>query len=99
MIQVALNNLLSGKSYPEAGAELGTILGDAILHEDTVQIDMDGVDAIPTMFMTTSFGIVISQFGIEKLKKTMLFRNITNVQIERIGKYMKDYVEVYGMEK
>ena len=99
MVQVALNNLLSGKSYPEAGAELGTILGDAIQNEDTVQIDMDGVDAIPTMFMTTSFGNVIGQFGIDKLKKAMLFRNITNVQIERIGKYMKDYMEVYGTSK
>ena len=46
--------------------------------------------------MNTSFGKIMSEFGLEKLKSTMVFRNITKVQIERIGKYFTDYSEVYN---
>lgn len=38
----------------------------------------------------------MSEFGVERLKKSMVFKNISKVQIERIGKYFKDYAEVYN---
>ena len=98
MRQVVLNDILTAKPYPEAGADFGTILCNAIENEDTVQIDMSGVEAIPTMFMTTSLGHTMDKYGVEKLKKVMIFKNITNVQIERIGKYIKDYAEVYRIK-
>lgn len=59
---------------------------------------MTGVDSIPTMFMTTSFGCIMQDFGAKKLKKAMIFKNITKVQIERIKKYINDYVEVYNIK-
>lgn len=59
---------------------------------------MTGVDSIPTMFMTTSFGCIMQDFGAKKLKKEMIFKNITKVQIERIKKYINDYVEVYNIK-
>ena len=49
MKKVVLNNILTAKSYPEAGTEFGMILQNAIEDKDTVQIDMLGVEAIPTM--------------------------------------------------
>ena len=98
MKQVVLNNILTAKSYPEAGTEFGMILKNAIEDKDTVQIDMLGVEAIPTMFMTTSLGYIMSKYGVDSLKKTMIFKNITKVQIERIGKYINDYAEVYNIK-
>ena len=40
----------------------------------------------------------MQDFGAEKLKKAMIFKNITKVQIERIKKYINDYVEVYNIK-
>lgn len=96
MKQIILNDILIANPYPEAGTKFGMILRNAIENKDTVQIDMSGVEAIPTMFMTTSLGYIIREFGVEELKKVMIFKNITKVQIERIGKYINDYVEVYN---
>ncbi|WP_321480317.1 STAS-like domain-containing protein [uncultured Bacteroides sp.] len=95
MKQIVLSNILDTKSYPDAGTEFCGILRETIQDNETIQIDMKGVNSMPTMFMNTSFGKIMSEFGVEKLKKVMIFQNITKVQIERIGKYLKDYAEVY----
>lgn len=97
MKQIVLSDILIGRSYPDAGTEFCGILRETIQSSDTLQIDMKGVDSIPTMFMNTSFGKIMSEFGLERLKKAMVFRNISKVQIERIGKYFKDYAEVYNI--
>lgn len=97
MKQIVLSDILMGKSYPDAGTDFCVILRETIQSSDTLQIDMKGVDSLPTMFMNTSFGKIMSEYGVERLKKAMIFRNISKVQIERIGKYLKDYVEVYNI--
>ena len=98
MRQVILNDILKSKPYPEAGTDFCAILREAVQNADTLQIDMTGVDSIPTMFMTTSFGCIMHDLCEEKLKKAMIFKNITKVQIERIKKYINDYVEVYNIK-
>ena len=96
MKEVILNDILLSKPYPDAGYDFYTILKAAISQGETLSINMDGVAGMPTMFMNTSFGKIMSEVGVEKLKKSMIFKNITKVQIERIGKYLKDYSEVYN---
>lgn len=95
MEQVRLANILSEYSYPEAGQVLCGIIRNSIDVGDKVQIDMQGVDSLPTMFMNTSFGRIMDEYGLLKLTGTLIFRNITKVQIERIRKYLTDYSEVY----
>lgn len=97
MKQIVLSDILKDKSYPDAGTDFGNILREVIIINDKLQIDMKGVDSIPTMFMNTSFGKIMSEYGVDRLKKAMVFRNISKVQIERIGKYFKDYAEVYNI--
>lgn len=96
MKEIILNNVLQGKTYPDAGSDFYGILKNAIQSSERVYINMEGVTGMPTMFMNTSFGKIMSEFGLQKLKSTMVFRNITKVQIERIGKYFTDYSEVYN---
>lgn len=98
MRQIVLNDILQGRTYPDAGTKFCDILRETIAGNDSVQIDMTGVDSIPTMFMNTSFGRIMSEYGVERLKKIMIFRNISKVQIEKIGKYLKDYTEVYNIQ-
>lgn len=99
METVLLKDILSRNPYPEAGDELYSILCKSIEKGRKIQIDMSGVDSIPTMFMTTSFGRAMDNFGVSRLKSAMVFKNITKVQIERIVKYINDYSEVYNVNE
>lgn len=96
MKEIILSSILEGKNYPDAGTDFYGILKKAIQDSEKIYVNMEGVTGMPTMFMNTSFGKIMSEFGLEKLKGTMVFRNITKVQIERIGKYFTDYSEVYN---
>lgn len=96
MEEIILNNILCGKTYPDAGGYFYSIIKDAILKSERIYVNMEGVTGLPTMFMNTSFGKIMSEFGVERLKKSMVFKNISKVQIERIGKYFKDYAEIYN---
>lgn len=98
MIQVILNDIMMNKTYPESGANFGSIIKNAIINNEKVRIDMSGVDSIPTMFMTTSLGAIMKEYGVERLKKTLIFNHITKVQIEKISKYINDYAEVYNIK-
>lgn len=95
MIQITLNKVMMNKPYPESGEEFGRTIEKAIVNNDIVQIDMSGVQSIPTMFMTTSFGYVMNKYGVERLKKALVFKHISKVQIEKISKYIKDFAEIY----
>lgn len=91
MITIELKNTLENRSYPEAGEVVYNILKDAIDRDEKIIIDMQDIISVPTMFMNTSFGVFIDNYGADKLKKTISFRNILKSQAERIQTYIKEY--------
>ena len=94
MVTVKIKDILNGRSYPEGGAVLFDVVRDAINNNQIVSIDMEDVDSFPTIFINTSFGILISQFGLDVTKKAMRFQNIKRAQVERIRKYFDDYMSI-----
>lgn len=86
-----LSELMKGKSYPDSGKELYAILSDAISKSMVVEINMAGVDALPSMFMNTSFGPIIEKNGLDVLKKSFKLFNVSQSQIIRIKRYFDDY--------
>lgn len=96
-MKIILSEILKGKTYPEAGTEFFNVLQRAIETNQKLRIDMEGVDSIPTMFMTNSFGRIMNEYGVKKLKETMMFSRISKSQIDRISKYLTDYAEVYNV--
>lgn len=98
MKTVELKSILEGKNYPDAGDDLFTIIDDSIATSDKVMIDMMDVVSIPTMFMNTSFGAIIDKYSVDLLKKSIGFKNITKLQLERIKKYLSDYEQVANMK-
>lgn len=88
MLQLA--DLMKGKSYPDSGRELYEILLDAICNSKVVDINMAGVEALPSMFLNTSFRPLIKEKGLNSLVKSFRVFNITKSQIERIQRYFED---------
>jgi len=94
MKTIDLKNLLAQNSYPEAGDFIFNDIKESIIHHEKIILDMSDVLSVPTMFLNTSFGAIIDEFGTEKLKESIKFKNITKSQVERIQKYLIDYNQV-----
>ncbi len=90
-MNVLLQDILTGKSYPEAGSALFELAEKAVISNEQICLDMKGVESVPTLFMNTSFGDLILRYGIDKTKKLFTFNNITKSQVERIQKYFNDF--------
>lgn len=89
MLQLA--KLMKDRSYPDSGRELYFILLDAICNSKIVEINMAGVDGLPSMFLNTSLGPLIKEKGLDVLKKSFKLLNVSKSQIDRINQYFGDY--------
>jgi len=94
MKTVLLKSILAEKPYPDAGEFIFRDIKDSIIAHDKVIIDMSDVLSVPTMFLNTSLGAIIDEFGTQRLKESIGFRNITKSEAERIQKYIIDYNQV-----
>ena len=94
MKTVLLKSILAEKTYPDAGEFIFMDIKDSIIAHDKVIIDMSDVLSVPTMFLNTSIGAIIDEFGTQKLKESIGFKNNSKAEAERIQKYIIDYNQV-----
>ena len=87
MCTINISYILKDADYPTAGAKLYDMIIARYDAEDSITLDLMDVDALPSMFLNTSIGKLISDRGKMALKK-IRFSNISKSQAERI----KDYV-------
>ena len=87
MCTINISYILKDSDYPTAGAKLYDMIIARYDAEDSITLDLMDVDALPSMFLNTSIGKLITEKGILALKK-IRFTNITKSQAARI----KDYV-------
>ncbi len=91
MCTINLKELMINRTYPEAGAAL---YAEFCLYKDTVDkiiVNLDGVEILPSMFLNTSIGAYIDNFGKESLKEKISFAKITRSQAERLRDYLARY--------
>ena len=91
MCTISLKEMMTNRTYPEAGAAL---YAEFCLYKDSVDkivVDLDGVETLPSMFLNTSIGTYIDNFGKESLKEKISFAKITRSQAERLKDYLARY--------
>lgn len=91
MDRILVKDLLINGSYPEGGEKLYQLANPLIKDNQFVNIDMNEVESIPTLFMNTSFAKLITDFGKEKVMSTLRFYNISKTQLDRIRKYFNSF--------
>lgn len=91
MCTIILKDLLSNKSYPDAGDALFKLCVDCVNNSENIIIDMESVDSLPSMFLNTSIGAFIDKYGKDKLRSTMRFTRITRLQADRLKSYLDKY--------
>lgn len=99
MKTILLKNILAKEAFPDAGDHIFKEIKESIISRDKLIIDMIDVLTVPTMFLNTSFGAIIDEFGALKLKESIGFKNITKSQVERLQKYILDYNQVIENNK
>lgn len=88
MYTIIIKDILKGRTYPEAGVVLYDNIVNKVNIEDKIVLDMSDIDTLPSMFLNTSIGKFIDDYGFSKLKEMVSFSNINAAQASRI----KDYV-------
>lgn len=91
MKTINLYQLLENHNYVESGAMVFDLAKDVVSKGEIITIDMTNVESVPTNFLNTSLGALMDIYGVEKVKKSFMFKNILKTQVERIIKYFDDY--------
>lgn len=94
MCSISLQAIMSNKTYPEAGKILFDMLVEMIDSENKIVLDLDGVVSLPSMFLNMSIGRFIEIYGVDLLRRKILFAKISVTQAERI----KDYINRVSAE-
>lgn len=82
---------MEGLDYPTAGAKLFSLIKLHVSDNDKIVINLDGIDSLPSMFLNTSLGAFIDEFGKEALRSKISFTQITRSQAERLKDYFTRY--------
>ena len=91
MCNIAIKEILTNRSLPDAGSLLYNHIVYAIDTDDKLQIDMTDVSSLPSIFLNASFGKAIDGYGKDSVKKYVSFLHITKSQAQRLSEYMSRY--------
>ena len=83
---------MQNRSYPESGNVLYDQMVENISSSEKVVLDLDGVVALPTMFLNVSIGKFLDTYGVDELKQKVSFARVTASQAERL----KNYINIYS---
>ena len=90
MCTIKISDILVGRNYPDAGMVLYNLMVDNKDKYEKIILDMDGVSSLPSMFLNTSIGKMIEDFGVDSVR-LLSFRKITRLQAQRIKEYVDRY--------
>lgn len=85
MIQV--KDFMFNCPLPEGGDRLFKLLDVRLSQEESVTLDFKDVLALPSMFLSTSFGQAAQKYGLDTVRKSIRLCNVTKGQACRIKEY------------
>lgn len=95
MWTIILNQIFdTSKDAADAGTSLYSQIKLLIDSNNKAVIDMTGVTSISSVFMNVSIGRIIDEYGMDTLRKTVSFSNITQQQAKRLKEYLERYSNI-----
>ena len=85
MIQLA--QIMKDRTYPESGSVLYDSIAPLLAQDEKVALDLDGVIALPSMFLNASIGVAANEFGVDTVKRNVVFYHVSKTQAERLREY------------
>lgn len=92
MCKILLSDIMSvNQDVTIAGADLYAWINKQANTGGKLVIDMTGVTSLSSVFLNVSIGRIIDELGVNVLKKTVSFTNITQQQANRLSEYLNKY--------
>ena len=60
---IKLAQIMKDRTYPESGSVLYDSIAPLLTRDEKVALDLDGVIALPSMFLNASIGMAANEFG------------------------------------
>lgn len=70
---IKLAQIMKDRTYPESGSVLYDSIAPLLTRDEKVALDLDGVIALPSMFLNASIGMAANEFGADVVKKNVVF--------------------------
>lgn len=91
MITISVLPIMNGKDYPSAGESLYVVIMQNVQNQDKIVLDMSGVSMLPSMFLNTSLGRIITEQGAPYVKEKISFSNIKASDAQRLTDYIRRF--------
>jgi len=88
-----IKQILDGKTYPDAGLNLYSLLSPLMDGDDIILLDMNEVNALPSMFLNPSIGMLITEYGVDTIKSKIKYTNISKMIAMRLQSYFDSYTQ------
>ena len=86
-IVIRLSQIMINRTYPESGQVLYNTMVPLLSADQQVVLDMADVISLPSMFLNASIGMAAQKYGVDKVKKSVVFHHVTKAQAERLKDY------------
>lgn len=93
MCKIVVKDILKDNDYPGAGEYVYDIMKKCIPNGETVTLNMEGVDLLPSLFLNPSIGRFVKEYGMESLRGKLSFEKILSSQMARIKNYLSRIAE------
>ena len=84
---IKISQIMENRTYPESGKVLYDYMAPLLSKNQSVTLDLNGVDSLPSMFLNASIGVAAREYGAETIKKNVVFFNVSRAQAERLKEY------------
>lgn len=88
-ITIKLMDHVAGTSTNAEGYSLYIVLSNEIGKGSLIKLSLEGATPMSSSFLNSSFGDLVDQFGIDKVKSSIRLINYQRSEAERIQKYLK----------
>jgi len=84
---IKISQIMENRTYPESGKVLYDYMSPLLSKNQSVTLDLNGVDSLPSMFLNASIGVAAREYGAETIKRNVVFFHVSRAQADRLKEY------------
>ncbi len=77
--------------FTQAGAVFYGHLKGALNSSEKITVNMENVNALPSIFLNVSIGKIIEEYGLDKIRTSISFAKINKAQALRLQDYLMEF--------
>ena len=89
LITVRLMDVVSGTSTNADGFALFTAIDKYLSENIKTRLSLDGATPLSTSFLNSSIGSLADKYGLDDMRKKIVFTNLTTPQINTLKRYFE----------